>query len=192
MTQRMFTYHAACREVGDNFVGWVLSSNLCMSSRDRTLVARLEWACFTGPLMELLITTFTAKLFFFLMKYHFEQVVEIKALNWFLELLKLCYLTSNIPLFMEPLGALLGNVVFVEHSMKITDREHTAMRCSVSTTLCLRIAFPSLATTTTVCCMGCVQTLELKYRFLETLQGKWAIHINTPHPFFIPREALHS
>lgn len=60
-----------------------------------------------APLMELLITIFPAKLLFFLMKYHFKQVVEIKALNWFLEPLKLLFLDLKYsPVYGAPGGSL--------------------------------------------------------------------------------------
>lgn len=41
---------------------------------------------------------------------------------------------------MEPLGALLGNVVFVQHSMKISDQEQASIHISMSPALCLKIS----------------------------------------------------
>lgn len=111
-----------------------------MHSRDRTQVGRLARKHFTGPLIELLITIFTLKLNFLpLTKHHFKQVVEIKALNWLTEHLKLSVTWPQIFCFMEPLGALLGNVGFVPHSMKTSDQERADIHSSTSSTLCLKI-----------------------------------------------------
>lgn len=144
--------------------------------------------------MELLITIFTAKLFFFLMKYHFDQVVEIKALNRFLESLRLLLLDLEYsPVYGAPGGSLRKCVVLWDTVWKITDQEHTALHCSMSATLFLKIALPSLATTTaSIWDLSKPWNWTTDFRKLYKENEPFA-YVNNPVPFlFLEKHCTHN